>query len=190
MRKYQTGDIAKVDWLDQLVLKQIDHTLETLVSNSASTYLYIQLPIFDFPIIFNEREYQYPENITLREAKSSIAVFDAELFHDNPVENKHRRLARSHRTGLLDRELKPNAKIRDELNVPPKLTPGRAQIPTNETAHRPRKRSPLEVPVLPLPRQESTHKIPQMRHMDRQRRVQTSNRPPLPMGRHRHRRRP
>lgn len=35
----------------------------------------------------------------------------------NPVEAKHRRLVRDHRNGPLDRELKPNAKIRDELNV-------------------------------------------------------------------------
>lgn len=37
----------------------------------------------------------------------------------NPVEAKHRRLVRDHRNGPLDRELKPNAKIRDELNVGP-----------------------------------------------------------------------
>lgn len=38
-------------------------------------------------------------------------------MRENPVEAKHRRLVRSHRNGPLDRELKPNAKIRDELNV-------------------------------------------------------------------------
>lgn len=44
-------------------------------------------------------------------------VLDPEAARDNPVENKHRKLARSHRNGPLDRDLKPNAKIRDELNV-------------------------------------------------------------------------
>lgn len=38
-------------------------------------------------------------------------------MRDNPAESKHRRLVRNHRTGDLDRDLKPNAKIRDELNV-------------------------------------------------------------------------
>jgi phosphatidylinositol 3-kinase len=47
-----------------------------------------------------------------------MRVYDPEVgARDNPAENKHRRLVRSHRTGLLDRDLKPNAKIRDELNV-------------------------------------------------------------------------
>ena len=48
-------------------------------------------------------------------------VLDADLQRDNPVEAKHRRLVRSHRNGPLDRDLKPNPKIRDELNVSPIL---------------------------------------------------------------------
>ena len=47
-----------------------------------------------------------------------IRVYDPEIGQkDNPAESKHRRLVRSHRTGVLDRDLKPNAKIRDELNT-------------------------------------------------------------------------
>ncbi len=47
-----------------------------------------------------------------------IRVYDPEVgARDNPAESKHRRLVRSHRTGVLDRDLKPNAKIRDELNT-------------------------------------------------------------------------
>ncbi|KAF2763513.1 phosphoinositide 3-kinase [Pseudovirgaria hyperparasitica] len=47
-----------------------------------------------------------------------IRIYDPEVgMRDNPAESKHRRLIRSHRTGALDRDLKPNAKIRDELNV-------------------------------------------------------------------------
>ncbi len=78
----------------------------------------VQLPIFDFPVVFNEKEYSYPDKLILREVDSPlITVFDSEIFCDNPVENKHRKLARSHRTGALDRELKPNPRVRDELNV-------------------------------------------------------------------------
>ncbi|KAL8706170.1 MAG: hypothetical protein Q9201_000748 [Fulgogasparrea decipioides] len=47
-----------------------------------------------------------------------IRIYDPEVGQkDNPAESKHRRLVRSHRTGILDRDLKPNAKIRDELNT-------------------------------------------------------------------------
>ncbi|KAI9793724.1 MAG: Phosphatidylinositol (PI) 3-kinase [Peltula sp. TS41687] len=47
-----------------------------------------------------------------------VRIYDPEVFaRDNPAESMHRRLVRSHRTSLLDRDLKPNAKIRDELNI-------------------------------------------------------------------------
>ncbi|KAF1987913.1 phosphatidylinositol 3-kinase [Aulographum hederae CBS 113979] len=47
-----------------------------------------------------------------------VRIFDPEVAaRDNPAESKHRRIVRSHRTGVMDRDLKPNAKIRDELNT-------------------------------------------------------------------------
>ncbi|KAG0016969.1 Phosphatidylinositol (PI) 3-kinase [Podila clonocystis] len=46
---------------------------------------------------------------------SIFIVADPEISRENPVEAKHRRLVRSHRNSPLDRELKPNPKIRDEL---------------------------------------------------------------------------
>jgi phosphatidylinositol 3-kinase len=46
-----------------------------------------------------------------------VRIYDPEVgARDNPAESKHRRLVRSHRTGVMDRDLKPNAKVRDELN--------------------------------------------------------------------------
>ena len=47
------------------------------------------------------------------------AVVDPDIPRDNPVEDKHRRLVRSHRSSPYDRELKPNTKLRDELWVRP-----------------------------------------------------------------------
>ena len=44
-------------------------------------------------------------------------TIDPDISRENPVEDKHRRLVRGHRGGPLDRELKPDAKIRDELSV-------------------------------------------------------------------------
>lgn len=43
-------------------------------------------------------------------------VYDPEIEQDNPCEIMHRRLMRSQRNGPVDRDLKPNSKIRDELN--------------------------------------------------------------------------
>lgn len=46
-----------------------------------------------------------------------IRIFDPEQFQrENPCETKHRRLVRSERNAQPDTDMKPNAKIRDELN--------------------------------------------------------------------------
>lgn len=112
--------------------------------------LFIELPRFDFPIVFADHEYPPPPISSLQHLSSSqsniilkpppevqygpgingtddnfdngfggrlVRVYDPEVgARDNPAESKHRRLVRSHRTGVLDRDLKPNAKVRDELN--------------------------------------------------------------------------
>lgn len=113
--------------------------------------LFVELPRFDFPIVFADHEYPPPSISSLQHLSSSqsniilkpppevqygpginglgeddehgfggrlLRVYDPEIgARDNPVESKHRRLVRSHRTGVLDRDLKPNAKVRDELNA-------------------------------------------------------------------------
>ncbi|KAJ3327007.1 Phosphatidylinositol (PI) 3-kinase [Blyttiomyces sp. JEL0837] len=90
MRKYERGDFPRVDWMDHLVFREIEGIY---------------------------KEYAIPPTVYPRTVDSEyFVVSDPEVFRDNPVENKHRKLARSHRNGPLDRDLKPNAKIRDDLN--------------------------------------------------------------------------
>lgn len=112
--------------------------------------LYIDFPRFDFPIVFEDHEYE-PSRM-IREFQSTpaasgalakppppevrygpgiagahaaeddehypvIQIFDPEQFQrDNPCETKHRRLVRSDRNAYVDRDQKPNAKLRDEIN--------------------------------------------------------------------------
>lgn len=123
--------------------------------------MYVDLPRFDFPVVFSEtvrlsplplltdtetsmQEYPLPVFASLTPSRSVVlppnltipsntvsplgdvslcAILDPEIARENPVEAKHRRLVRSHRNGPLDRELKPNAKIRDDLNVSPFVSP-------------------------------------------------------------------
>ena len=60
---------------------------------------------------------------------SLFTIFDPEIARSNPVEAKHRRLVRSHRSGPLDRELKPSAEVRDELNEILSYPPTRVLTP-------------------------------------------------------------
>lgn len=113
--------------------------------------LNVELPRFDFPVVFADYEYPPPPISSLQHLSSSqsnimlkpppevqfgpginspgdspegvgtslIRVYDPEVgARDNPAESKHRRLVRSqHRHGILEKDLKPNAKVRDELNL-------------------------------------------------------------------------
>lgn len=111
--------------------------------------LNVELPRFDFPVVFADHEYPPPPISSFQHLSASqsnvqlkpppevmygpgingvgesdgvggrlVRVYDPEVGQrDNPAESKHRRLVRSqHRHGILDKDLKPNAKTRDELN--------------------------------------------------------------------------
>ncbi|KAI6042471.1 atypical/PIKK/PI3K protein kinase [Pisolithus marmoratus] len=141
VKKHERGDLPKSDWLDNMAFRKMEeiHSAETAKSNNM--FLYIDIPRFDFPVIFSEPETQSipstpaPQTTVTQLPMAPIlppsfatdphlwAVSDPDMLRENPVEDKHRRLVRSHRSSPYDRELKPNAKIRDELgevlNYPP-----------------------------------------------------------------------
>ncbi|XXH02780.1 hypothetical protein Hte_009166 [Hypoxylon texense] len=113
--------------------------------------LNIELPRFDFPVVFADHEYPPPPISSFQHLSASqsniilkpppevsygpgingpenaengtggriVRIYDPEVgARDNPAESKHRRLVRSqHRHGILDKDLRPNAKVRDELNM-------------------------------------------------------------------------
>jgi phosphatidylinositol 3-kinase len=140
--------MPRVDWLDNLVFREIERINKQAQQKAKDEhYLFIDLPRFDFPLVYSEHEYRTsggsgmvsnnmsPANSQTigmaRQPHGSIdgqmggfegpqrmgfKVFDPEVTGDNPAESKHRRLVRSQRNGIVDRDLKPNAKIRDELN--------------------------------------------------------------------------
>ncbi|KDQ06726.1 hypothetical protein BOTBODRAFT_167791 [Botryobasidium botryosum FD-172 SS1] len=134
VKKFERGDLPKQDWLDKLAFRRMEETHAAETEKSNSLFLYIDLPRFDFPVIFSEPESaptpatsvvvpNPPPGGPITSALINFntdpnlwAVLDPEIARENPVEDKHRRLVRSHRTGPLDRELKPNADIRDELS--------------------------------------------------------------------------
>ncbi|KIL59571.1 hypothetical protein M378DRAFT_1000569 [Amanita muscaria Koide BX008] len=132
VKKYERGDLPKSEWLDKLAFRKMEEIHAAEAEKSENLFLYIDLPRFDFPVIFSEPETSLPvmtspnhtptitntPAITISPAvlDSSVwSVVDPDVVRENPVEDKHRRLVRSHRSSPYDRELKPNAKIRDEL---------------------------------------------------------------------------
>ena len=95
------------------------------------------------------------------------SVVDPDIAHENPVEDKHRRLVRSHRSSPYDRDLKPNAKNRDELAVCIHnsmlpfwiecLSLADPQLPSWSTPDVRREGSYLEIPFLSCKGQERSY---------------------------------
>jgi len=123
IRKYERGGLNEVEWLDKMVFREIEKIHQTETPKFKSMYLYVDLPKFDFQLVYNEKDFVLPLSSSVPYTVFSppigeiVQVFDPELHRNNPVEAKHRKLTRSHRNGPIDRNLKPNAKIRDDLNV-------------------------------------------------------------------------
>ncbi|KAF9359906.1 Phosphatidylinositol (PI) 3-kinase [Mortierella sp. AD094] len=132
LKKQDRGDIPRTEWLDNLAYRQIEQIHKKHAAQSDKMLLNIDLPRFDFPVIFEEHVYEARTHLSFNgfggstvntiptfqghnTGNSIITVEDPESSRENPVEAKHRRLVRSHRNGPLDRELKPNPKNRDEL---------------------------------------------------------------------------
>ncbi|KAG6809881.1 hypothetical protein H0H92_014299 [Tricholoma furcatifolium] len=135
VKKHQRGDLPKSEWLDMMVFRKIEEIHTAEMQKSDNLFLYIDLPRYDFPVVFNEPEshaqtFASPPSIAPTPSQTPISasiqsvfgpdstlwsVNDPDASRENSVEDKHRRLVRSHRSSPYDRELKPNAKIRDEL---------------------------------------------------------------------------
>lgn len=133
VKKYERGDLPKSDWLDKMAFRKMEEIHAAETEKSDDLFLYVDLPRFDFPVIFSEPEVAPPPSTvttisavvqppTAPSISSSFdndpnlwSIVDPDVMHENPVEDKHRRLVRSHRSSPYDRELKPNAKIRDDL---------------------------------------------------------------------------
>lgn len=115
-------------------------------------YLYVDLPKFDFPVVFSEQESlitfpiqpvihppsqnsqptsALPPNL-LSNDPHLWKTYDPEAWKENPVEIKHRKLLRSQRLGDEGRDLKPGPADRDRLNVSARshnLNLGQAVLP-------------------------------------------------------------
>ncbi|RKP23031.1 phosphoinositide 3-kinase C2-domain-containing protein [Syncephalis pseudoplumigaleata] len=91
MKRHEEGEIIRVDWLDKLAFREIER-----IHNMDETRR---------PVKLNDPAPMY------------LSLLDPELDAENIVEAKHRRLVRSHRNGAVDRDLKPEARTRDQLNA-------------------------------------------------------------------------
>ncbi|CAM1330612.1 PIK3C3 (predicted), partial [Pycnogonum litorale] len=119
-KKHRNGHMMKVDWLDRLTFREIEMINEREKRNSNFMYLMVEFPrvLHDniiYSIVYFEKDgddaTEWQTNVEI------VTVPDPEINMENLVESKHHKLVRSLRSGLSDKDLKPNAATRDQLNV-------------------------------------------------------------------------
>lgn len=119
-KKFHNGHMVKIDWLDRLTFSKIENIKEK--EKKASTYLYLMI---EFPqiildgnvhsVIYYERDGD--EVYQFRAHADILTMPDPEILQENLVEKKHHKLARSLRSGISDKDAKPNSTVRDTLNT-------------------------------------------------------------------------
>lgn len=122
-------------------------TIQAESAKSQDLYLYVELPKFDFPIVYTEAESPVPQpplpqipklntqpQINPALKPNAMAedpwlwrTYDPDAWRDNPVQIKHTKLLRSERLGEAGRDLKPGPADRDRLNVRTTVSLGNAE---------------------------------------------------------------
>lgn len=124
MRKqFDRNDRSNIAWLDAAVKEKVHrlcHELEADLIQKGLIFLLIELPSFEYPVVFRE-EGMRPTELGLTTPDAQAAVYqimpDPEMSVDtNPVEAKHRSTAykRQRRRG---RDVQPNAAERKQITV-------------------------------------------------------------------------
>ncbi|XP_063232536.1 phosphatidylinositol 3-kinase catalytic subunit type 3 [Bacillus rossius redtenbacheri] len=133
-KKHRFGHLMKVDWLDRLTFREIEMINEKEKRSSDYMFLMVEFPSIQMEgvphaVVFYEQDgdeaYQFRVNADI------VTVPDNEILQENLVESKHHKLARSLRSGVSDKDLKPNASMRDVLNTVV-AQPSTTQLTTEE----------------------------------------------------------
>ncbi|OQR70311.1 phosphatidylinositol 3-kinase catalytic subunit type 3-like [Tropilaelaps mercedesae] len=125
-KKHHNGEMARVDWMDRLTFREIEILNNNEKKKSQQMFLMIEFPRvvyrnIEHMVVYFEKDLDTPchynGNSATSAADSKLAtMFDPDVWFENLVEEKHHKLSRNQRTQLIDKDLKPNATIRDQLN--------------------------------------------------------------------------
>ncbi|KGU37859.1 phosphatidylinositol 3-kinase VPS34 [Candida albicans P57055] len=73
---YENGMYPRLNWLDKMVLPKVDATFLKTNNKDHDYYLYIELPQFEFPIVYSDIIYQIPTIEPITETTSKIPPDD------------------------------------------------------------------------------------------------------------------
>lgn len=137
IKEHQTGKIPVIEWLDALTFRRIEQ-INAAKTTKSCHYLFIDFPLFDHDIAYDEVIYTLPPPSTVfsnnqllgasvrvfedaeeldhdgnpAKPQPLMTVYDPDFSRETPIEAKHRTLIRS---AASDRDMRPNPQIRDKL---------------------------------------------------------------------------
>jgi len=128
---YYNGQTMRIDWLDKLTFLEMEKMTQRMKQDSKNMFLSVEFPralvdnSIDVPIMYNETSF---DSYRAAQISPQIAfmINDPELGLENIIEGKHHRLSRSARSCISDKDLKPNAAVRDQLNAIVSFPPTKA----------------------------------------------------------------
>lgn len=119
---YHNGQTVKIDWLDKLTFLEMEKMTQRMKAASKNMFLSVEFPkalienSLDVPIVYYETVIE--DQKASKAPKNDLCLInDPELGLENIIEGKHHRLSRSARSCVSDKDLKPNASVRDQLNA-------------------------------------------------------------------------
>lgn len=119
---YHNGQTIKIDWLDKLTFLEMEKMTQKMKAISKNMFLSVEFPkalidnSIDVPIMYYETTLEEQRNYKIPLNDLNV-IYDPEIGLENIIENKHHRLSRSARSCISDKDLKPNASVRDQLNA-------------------------------------------------------------------------
>ena len=118
-KKYKSGKIPPVDWLDRLTFAEVEKISQKQKQVSNMLFLMIEFPQVHcdgtgFSVLYFEKNGELHN--TTGSKSDILKINDPEIQEENLVETKHHKLVRARRTGQSEKELKPNAPTRNRLN--------------------------------------------------------------------------
>jgi phosphatidylinositol 3-kinase len=118
-KRYEKGLVMRAEWLDKLTFPEMERLREKERKNSTDMHLMIEFPRVivdgqDCTVVYFEKEAEHPCHLLFD--SDMLVVPDPEILLENLAESKHHKLSRSLRSGVCDRDLKPNPQTRDLLN--------------------------------------------------------------------------
>lgn len=128
MRQYRQKPLP--NWLNKLTQKKIDKMQAGHHQPSHKLCLTIELPPFQFPIVFHEKtcNNMLKDLKPMKDRDRLFILHDPEMRKDSPIERKYHRLAGSSK-GLADRDLKPQIAERNRIN---EIIASPSKTPTQE----------------------------------------------------------